>query len=239
MQFASVTPDELSIAWLVPDADGEAGVYYADRESVDLPFGPARRLPAMEGFYALDSAALGPDGLSLVVVRIDRFGFGVATRPSRSDDFGEVQRGAYANLNPNLNDTNPNASQIGDAVLAPDDLGFVYSDYADGFDDTIRIAIRNDAADAYTSTVAFGTLELRTEGTLRRRPSGLSADYRTLFYWDEIDGVERAAFRESSTSDFNEFVELGDFRRAQPNGDCTKLYFGIDDALAFASATGP
>jgi hypothetical protein len=236
MHFASVTPDELSIAWLVPDADGEATVHYADRDSVDLPFGPARSLAAAEGFYAFDSAALGPDGLSLVVVRIDRFGFGVATRPSRSDEFGEVLAGVYANLNPNLNDTNPNASEIGDAVLAPDDLGFVYSDYAEGFDDTVRIAIRNDAADAYTSTVAFGTPELRPEGSLRRRPSGLSADYRTLFYWDEIDGLARAAFRESATSDFSEFVELGAFRQAQPNRDCTKLYFGLDDAPAFARA---
>lgn len=237
VRFGSITPDELSIAWLVPGADeGTATVFYADRSSSEEPFGPARELAASDGFFALDSAALGPDGLSLLVVRIDHYGFAVATRESRSDDFGELGLGAYSNLNPNLNDLHPNESEIGDPVIAPDDLAFVYSEYAEGFEDTVRIATRNAPLDSYTSTIYFLTPELRPEGSLRRRPSGLSSDYLALFYWDEVDEIQKVAFRSRPTSEFDLFVELGQRRFAQPNESCTRLYFEDDGSLVFAEA---
>jgi hypothetical protein len=70
--------------------------------------------------------------------------------------------------------------------------------------------------------------ELRGNGNLRRRPTGLSSDSLTLFWWDEIDQKEKAGWRGTNTSfdlKFGSIVDLGDKKDAQPSSTCTKLYY--------------
>jgi hypothetical protein len=59
----------------------------------------------------------------------------------------------------------------------------------------------------------------------RRRPTGASADGLTLFFFDEVSGVERAAWRVSTSAPFTYFEDLPGAAEASPSSDCTALYF--------------
>jgi hypothetical protein len=64
----------------------------------------------------------------------------------------------------------------------------------------------------------------------RRRPSGTSADGRTLFFYDEVTSLERAAWRETPTTPFATFRDIGDFPDATPSPHCDALYYQGADA---------
>jgi hypothetical protein len=64
-----------------------------------------------------------------------------------------------------------------------------------------------------------------TDDTHRRRPTGMSADDLTLFFYDEIKGVERGAWRASPTDPFTHFEDLAGFAEASPNAGCSALYY--------------
>jgi hypothetical protein len=64
-----------------------------------------------------------------------------------------------------------------------------------------------------------------------RRPTGASGDRRTLFFFDEVTGKERAAWRSSAGAPFDTFVDLPLAPEAVPNANCDTLYFhGMDAA---------
>jgi hypothetical protein len=66
----------------------------------------------------------------------------------------------------------------------------------------------------------------------RRRPTGISADGRTLFYFDEVTHLERAAWRDSPTAAFGLFKDVGSaFAEAVPNLRCDTLYYQGQDSL--------
>lgn len=56
-------------------------------------------------------------------------------------------------------------------------------------------------------------------------PTGVSADLRTLFYYDETAKVARAAYRSAPDCPFTSFVDLGARRGVQPNATCTALTY--------------
>jgi hypothetical protein len=58
-----------------------------------------------------------------------------------------------------------------------------------------------------------------------RRPTGVSADGETLFFFDEVAGIERAAWRSSPAAPFDTFEDLPAVPEAAPNADCNVLYF--------------
>ena len=60
---------------------------------------------------------------------------------------------------------------------------------------------------------------------LRRRPTGISSDQLTMFYWDELSGTERATFRAAVNAPFVGAIDLGARASAQPNESCTRLYY--------------
>jgi len=66
--------------------------------------------------------------------------------------------------------------------------------------------------------------------TQERRPTGASADRRTLFFFDEVAGHERAAWRTSAKADaFSFFADLPSDPEAAPTADCMTLYLhGMD-----------
>ena len=68
-------------------------------------------------------------------------------------------------------------------------------------------------------------------GDLVPRPTGMSKDMRTLFFYDEAKKVERAAFRAGPGCAYTTVVDLGDRPGAQPNADCTALYFAAPRAI--------
>jgi hypothetical protein len=67
------------------------------------------------------------------------------------------------------------------------------------------------------------------DATHRRRPTGMSADGRTLFFYDEVLSVERGAWRESPATAFSVFEDIGSFAEAAPNLRCDSLYYQSED----------
>jgi len=61
--------------------------------------------------------------------------------------------------------------------------------------------------------------------SVRRRPTGASSDDRTLFFFDEVSGVERAAWRTDPSQPFSYFEDIPAAPEAAPNLDCSALYF--------------
>jgi hypothetical protein len=76
-----------------------------------------------------------------------------------------------------------------------------------------------------------------------RRPTGLSSDLLTLFFWDESDGQEHEAFRSNLHDQpgnvwggcSNPVLALGSRQNAVPNAACTRIYFA-DGVTGLASA---
>jgi hypothetical protein len=216
--LGSLTPDELSLAWTTSDG-GALQIEYADRPSLADPFGPARIL---SGAFAQDRAALSPDGLKLVLVNADRRGFTQYTRSLRTEDFGNPGSGPLASYAPDLL---PSGHSLADPVLAPDNKTFIYSEYGSGVVDTVHQSKRLFDGDPWSPGNVLGAVELQASGTDRRRPTGISADGRTLFFWDDTSAHERAGFFSLERAQFSRFVDLGQLRGAEPNAACTRLYF--------------
>jgi len=222
VRFGSITPDELTVAWAA-SPNGAITIRYADRPARDAGFSGPK---SFVGQFALDRAALSSDGLRLVLVNADRRGFTEYTRASRDDDFGTPSRAPFAAFEDYSQHTMPAANSFADPLLDPDDKAFLYSEYGSGRVDTIQRARRLFGGDPWPVGLPLVATELEASGTQKRRPTGLSADGRTLFFWDELSGQERAGFFAYASDSFSSFLDVGPLIDAQPNADCTRLYHG-------------
>ena len=230
-ELDAVTPDEFSIAWTI-GTGGTATVEYADRASSTDPFGEPQTLAS--GTFATDRVALSPDGLRLVAVNSDGQGFSELTRSSRlppGNTFGAPSVGTYANFD--AAGTLASGQSYGDPVLSADDRSFYYSVYGGGLTATIFRTARLFAGDAWPAGAPLASSSgLAAQGSLRRRPTAISSDEQTLFFWDEISTTERAAWIDESTGAFDVFVDLGARAMAAPNTACTELYFSSPGAAS-------
>jgi hypothetical protein len=223
-ELDSVTPDELSIAWIVGTGSA-AMIEYADRATAGDAFGAPQVLPA--GLFVTDRVSLSQDGLRLAFVDPDRQGFSELTRASRAapgNTFGGPAVGEFSNLD------GPGAlgagQFYGDPVLSADDTAFYYSVYGGGQTATLFRTARLVPGDTWPVGVALpASSGLAAQGSLRRRPTGISADDQTLFFWDEVLGTERAAWMDESTGAFDAFVDLGTRTMAAPDATCARLYY--------------
>lgn len=215
-RFGSITDDELSIAFTVPN--GVYGtVFVANRAAATDPFGPAEPI---KGDFAFDRASLSPDGLSLVVVNADKQSFSLLERQALGKDFVPVTPWQYDDIIDNLAD----GEQLGDPVFAIGGQVLLYSQYGAGRTHTVIFANRLSTGSAFVVGGELTNPELLAQGELRRRPTAVSADYRTLFFYDEVTQVTKAGFFYGSF-DFTSVSDLGDARDLQPSSDCNRLYF--------------
>jgi hypothetical protein len=222
----AITPDEQTVAWSV-GAGPTMTIDYADRASIADPFGAPLTLPG--GTYLADSAALSPDGLRLVVVNQDGQGFSEWTRTVRAAAFGSPGAGTYSNLDaPGALAT---GERYGDPVLSADDRAFYYSVYGGGRTATIVRTARLFAGDPWPSGFSIpAATDLQAQGALRRKPTGISSDQQTLFFWDEVASAERAGWLDDATGAFDVFVTLGPLADAAPDLDCARLYYSASGA---------
>ena len=72
-------------------------------------------------------------------------------------------------------------------------------------------------------TIVAGALQV--SGTYLRRPTGISSDRLTLFFYDEVASIERAIWRTTATGTFTQAEDVGPLLYAQPNAACTRLYY--------------
>jgi hypothetical protein len=68
---------------------------------------------------------------------------------------------------------------------------------------------------------------------MRWQPTGVSAETKSLFFWDEVTTQERVAWMNTSTGVFDTFVDLGNLEMAAPNLLCIR----INCSAAGASST--
>jgi hypothetical protein len=226
----SITPDELTIAWTA-GSGSTATVEYADRATSSDPYGAPQALAA--GLFTTDRVSLSSDGLRLVVVNADGQGFSELVRAGRTsaDAFGEPAVGAYANLD--MPGALAAGQSYGDPVLAADDAVFYYSIYGGGQTTTMFRTSRLVSGDSWEEgTPLTASTGLAAQGSLRRRPTGISSDEQTLFFWDEVQGMERAAWIDHATGAFDAFVDLAARSMAAPNVTCTRLYYSSPGAAS-------
>jgi hypothetical protein len=226
--FGSVTPDELSIAWMTTAGT----VLYADRTVTSSPFNTPQTLTAD---VALDRVSITSDGLTLIVVRGDRGSLAQTTRMSRTAAFSAtLDTTQYANLDTPVTEIDggntPPHGKFADPMLSPDGQFLYYSQYGV----TTYTLTESYRMTGDTTPWSQGRDLLETQfsapdlsGT-RRRPTGMSADDLTLFYYDMTTSTEIAAFRSDPlvNNTYTTFVSLGAaYENAMPTTSCTRIYF--------------
>lgn len=222
-RFAAITPDELTIAW-TSTFEGLPILHYADRRATPDPFGDDLTIAATADYFAADRVAVSPDGLRIVVVRSDRKGFGEFIRTARFGEFTQAPSAvAFAQINAKGQTLSEDES-FGDPIVSADDFAFYFSQFGGDLSSTIYEAVRSGSAAWPVGTAVAGDM-LKIEESKRRRPTGISSDRLTLFYWDESSSSERAAFRPDRNWPFDSMIELQNRAEAQPNAGCTQLYF--------------
>lgn len=228
--FGSITPDELTMAWLSVE-NGAPTLHYADRSARSDAFEPAGVIGADTDYYAAERPALSPDGDRLVVVRKDRKGFAEYTRVGRFYAFDDTPSDAsFAPLDDQALLFTVNEF-FGDPIVSSDDRTLYYSRYGADQVGTVFASTRAGDVDWPIGTPVAGEPLLTVCGH-RRRPTGVAADGLTLFYWDEASNTERATWRAALTAPFAGVVDLGAHAHAAPNDACSMLYFSAPGADA-------
>ncbi|MEO7109532.1 MAG: hypothetical protein ABI183_03750, partial [Polyangiaceae bacterium] len=219
----AITPDELTIVW-TQGSGASATVDYADRTSASSDFDSPQKLG--NGLYTADRVAVSPDGLRLVVVNaIATTGFSEMTRTARTgagSTFGAAALGSFSNVDSNA----PFGASLGDPVVDSNDTAFYYSVYGVGAAKTLYRALRLLPTDVWGNGGALNVAAgLQASGSMRRRPSGISSDGQTLFFFDQVTGTERDAWINETTGQFDSFADLGARLWAAPATSCGKLYY--------------
>jgi len=226
--FGSVTSDELSIAWMTT----AGSVLYADRTVATSPFNTPQTLTAN---VALDRVSLTSDGLTLIVVLADRSSLAQTTRGTRTAAFSTtLDTTPYAQLDPTVTEndtgTGPVHGSFADPMLSPDGQFLYYSQYG------VTTYTMNESYRMNGDTTPWTQGANLTESALvapdttgtRRRPTGMSADDLTLFFYDETTNIERAGFRADplNNNTYTTFIDLGAaYENAMPTANCSRIYF--------------
>ncbi|CAN5460677.1 hypothetical protein BH09MYX1_BH09MYX1_50020 [soil metagenome] len=225
--FGAITADETTVAWM------EAGsVHWADRKTAGDVWGPQATLTVTAASARI---ALAASGLRIVFVVDGGKTFGEISRATKTDAFaGAPDTAMFDSIKFALAEA-PADAKVDDPVLARDDLHLLFTFSRTNAPSTMRLGSRADDATKWSFGQPFGQAELVPVGTKYRRPTGISADRLTLFYWDEVDAQARAAFRLDETSDFATFIALGQKPAAQVNGACTQIYYDAGNQFEYAS----
>lgn len=228
--FVAITPDERTVVW--SEIDSSMPTYFlADRSASADAFGEAQELsfPGVVG--------LSPDGLRVTVVTGGRLA--EATRAERDQSFGEPGYGAYATLDA---DADAELLALGSAVVSPDDKTLYYTAWSTDEITLYPLLVSTRAgSEPWPVGTALQSCELKTYGARGPRPTAISSDGLTLFFFDDARATARSAFRSSASGAFSWFTDVPGRLGAQPNTACTKLYYSpaSDAQRVLAAARKP
>jgi hypothetical protein len=213
--FAGITNDELSIAW-TSVSGGVVTAWYADRASNTAAFGAPQALASSFGALAFDRVSLSGDGLRIVGVRADGTGFVAATRAARPGTFDTDDSAEFAVFAP---DGSADASTYASPMLSPDDQVFAYLLTSSADDNDLMFS----GGPGWSKSVSPGIPELARMNGQQRRPTGMTLDELSLFYWDEVTGTEKVVY--FAPTDL--FADLGAWKDAVPVGQCSRIYYSV------------
>jgi len=236
--LVAITNDELTLAWVVDNGNGQGSVFYADRTSTSGSFDTPRQLMALsqggtyyvdgeavtdagDTYFAFDRVTLSSDGLTLIGVAVGGLKMAEFTRTGRTAAFDvNAQESRYQNLSSVLMP----GEMLGDPVLAANGEDLVYSKY--GLSDSLTVYETFNSAPGQTWLAGAGddTMALVENEGHRKHPTSMTGDRLTLFVWDEA-GQAYGVIRSGDTSDFNFAVSFGDRFSIQVNGDCSRIYY--------------
>ncbi len=217
-QALSLTADELDLAFV---SGGALYAAHRAQTSDDFTVGAAIALPS--GWTAATGFALSDDGKRLVLVNAAQTALGELTRSARDAAFaGNVDETAFSVVN-QASTYSGNAFSF--PVLSADDTQLFLSSMAPSGGSTVVVATRTNATDAWSSPTRIGS-ELDGPSGGARLPTGISADARTLFYFNQESMQEEARWRDTSGLDapLYDMVDFGARRGATPNTACNRLY---------------
>jgi hypothetical protein len=224
-RFGGVSIDELTIAW----TSAGGSVYVADRAAPGDVFRPPST-PSLDPTsmpVANDRVALGPSGTLIVAVSPDRSRFLAFNRIMVGTPWVAAATLQFAKVNAMA--AADGVGQFSEPVLGADDRSLYYLLASPGASPVLYESTWDPPTHAWTTGVALLNSAPDAGATLRRRATAASSDGRTLFFFDEAIGQQRAAWRETPASPFVQFVNLTGLSEATPNYLCNTLYFrGVD-----------
>jgi hypothetical protein len=242
--LAAITWDERTMAWTT-GAGAVTSVHYADRASADAAFTDEHVLPTTLGPFPDDKVALSADGLTMIFLSADRHAIHQVKRTSRAAEFdpSTVTSAPFGKLTGKDGEGGVTAA-VGDLVLSKDGKWLLYTDLGrtTGASIMLSVLLSDGTWDAPTPITA---LQLAIASGQHRRPTGLSSDARSLFFFDEVTGTVNVALHAAGTASFTEFHPLAvSGMRPMPSDACNRLYLSIeddsaDDAGPPDSATAP
>ena len=213
----SMTPDELSVAFST-GSDDELALYVADRDSADASFTP-ELVVVPSGYEAASGVALSSDGLRLLLVSHDHSAFGELSRSARRLPFdADPNTGPYAKLNA----LKPMSGRsLGWPVLSNDGQSLYFLSY---FGQGLVNQSRLDQDGVFDFGKAIDEFTLGGQEGAYKLPSGISADERAIFVFDQATEHMLALFRSRPDAPFYDPLDLGERRGVAPNLDCSRLY---------------
>lgn len=237
-RLAAMTWDELTMAWIT-NVGGKITVHYSDRADKDAAFTTDNVLPDSLGLGD-DKVALSADGLTMIVGSADHKSLRQIKRSARGSTFDATSPdGApFARLVGAGGEGGP-AKQVSDVVLSKDGKWLFYTDPTRTAGASMMVSVR----------LADGTFDdpnplpedrlLVVGGKYRRRPTGISADGLTLFYFDEAIGASFLAFHPPGSLGFDGFYAFAPSGSgATPSESCSRVYLTMEIAPAKPDA-GP
>lgn len=219
----SVTLDELDLAFLRADV-----LYVAHRKSQSAAFGAVAPITLPAGWTAKQGAALSADGKRLVLVSDpDQRKLGELARASRDQTFsGDVDESAFEGVN---QDAVYTGRIYAAPVVSAGDDQLIFNSTFPNSASTVVYSTRTGGS-AWSAPRQLQANLLDGDSSTRRLPTGLSADGRTLFYFNEETMLEEGRWRTANTasSPLYDQVSLGLRRGATPNTACNRLYSGAN-----------
>lgn len=220
----SLTPDELSVAFVTGKAPGVV-LHVADRASAEDEFGD-RVVMVPDGYEAESGVSLSSDGLKLVLVLSDHSGFGELSRAKRGDAFGaEADAQAFAKINAQKA---MSGRELGWPVLSADSQALYYLSY---FGQGLVIQSGRGPDGTFNLGAALDEFTLGGDPGAYKLINGLSLDQRAIFFYDEATSHAMALFRSRPEAPFYDPVDLGERRGAAPNATCTRMYSSVGGKL--------
>ncbi len=223
VRFGAISALGTTAAW----TDATGTIYVADRASNADPFGTPAVLDPGTTQLSNGRVALTPTGLELVATLADGSSFVGFLRPTIG---GAWQQGPGTEFKYLAATISESGGAFSEPVVSGNSLSLFYDLVIDTGPPIFYEAPWDSGLKAWDPGTPLPNPDFTNASAAQiRRPTGASADQRTLFFFDEVAGHERAAWRDSAGSPFDTFVDLPALPEAAPTSNCRTLYYdGMD-----------
>lgn len=226
----SLSDDELVVAWAegtVPNVT----IHIAERAKRSDAFAEVDVLDSSDGAFALDRPVLEARGFDIAMIDKDRQAWHLFSRQTRGSQFARSAKNIFQELVVFANALGPN-ELLHDPVWTAAGRSLMFGVATKG----IYISDAILGGDDFQAPVALSArAELKPVGANRKRPSGLSSDRLSLFFFDEVTNKSVFATRTDASGDFTTFTAIGDISDAKVGLGCKTLYYYDGAAVRFAT----